>query len=164
MLRLSWAGTRGLAQVNKRPCSRQMGIDRSHPFLLMLHHDRVPGHDFKSGWMMPQGLSCRPEEEALANEEAFEREYGSEMGFEAIQEDEFGRIKAVVRCCRSLSACAVIMLLHAALKQHDGLSYAINCMHVSPQTARFDPVKTSCLCGETCMGGRPAAAGVPVNY
>ena len=39
---------------------------------------------------------CRAEEEGLADEEAFAREYGGEMGFESIQEDEFGRIRAVV--------------------------------------------------------------------
>lgn len=40
--------------------------------------------------------ACRAEEEGLADEEAFAREYGDEMGFDSIQEDEFGRIRAVV--------------------------------------------------------------------
>ena len=44
---------------------------------------------------------CRAEEEGLADEEAFAREYGDEMGFESIQEDEFGRIRAVVSTAHS---------------------------------------------------------------
>ena len=39
---------------------------------------------------------CRAEEEGLADEGAFAREYGDEMGFDSIQEDELGRIRAVV--------------------------------------------------------------------